>query len=174
MGDSVPKIAWEKIARKMIIIHCLILSQCHWLTSNDHLENSTCCWDPHCLHSLFLNFRINHTLTPYSRNWKILPCQMCFRMVALLCTLMQFFIPQSVLKTQHTMNYLICWQWQAAQLKNNQKDNLGAITFNFRKLHFFGYYTLYDYFFLNTYIVCTFEFMVWILYNYSLKHLLLF
>ena len=56
-------------------------------------------------------------------------CQMCFRMVALLCTLMQFFIPQSVLKTQHTMNYLICSQWQAAQLKNNQKDNLWANTF---------------------------------------------
>ena len=82
-----------------------------------------------------------------------------------------FFIPQRILKTQHTMNYLIFSQWQAAQLKNNRKDNLWANTFNFRKLHFFGYYTLYDYFFLNTYIVCTFEFMVCILYNYSLKHL---
>ena len=92
-------------------------------------------------------------------------------MVALLCTDAGFFIPQRILKTQHTMNYLICSQWQAAQLKNNRKDNLWANTFNFRKLHFFGYYTLYDYFFLNTYIVCTFEFMVCILYNYSLKHL---
>ena len=100
-------------------------------------------------------------------------CQMCFRMVALLCTDAGFFIPQRILKTQHTMNYLIFSQWQTAQLKNNQKDNLWANTCNFRKLHFFGYYTLYDYFFLNTYIVCTFEFMVCILYNYSLKHLFL-
>ena len=54
---------------------------------------------------------------------------MCFRMAALLSTLMQFFIPQRILKTQHTMNYLIFSQWQAAQLKNNRKDNLWANTF---------------------------------------------
>ena len=49
------------------------------------------------------------------------------------CTIMHtdagFFIPQRILKTQHTMNYLIFSQWQAAQLKNNRKDNLWANTF---------------------------------------------